>query len=473
MNTREKNLAKNTIILFIGTFFTKLITFLLLPLYTSVLTTTEYGIADLLNTLVCLFIPIVTFQVEQAVFRDLIESRSNLEEQKNIISSSLFSVIIQVMIATIIFLPISIFINNNYKFYLLLAIIINIFSSLFLQISRGLGETKKYSIASFLTAVFTIIFSFVFLIIIHLRVEGMILAMIIGQLACLSYIFVSLKLYKYISLKHYNKNIVFRLWKYSLPLVPNAISWWIFSSSDRLIVSLVLGFSMNGILSVASKFSSIYVTIYNIFDRSWIESVSLHINDKDISEYLNRMLSIILKLFTSLMHIMIVCIPFVFPIMIRKDYLYGYNFIPILLLGSFFTVCQGLIAVIYAAKKDTKSIAKTSALAALFNILIHLGLIQFIGLYAAVISTWAAYFIIFIYRLYDINKKYFPLRIQKRDVIFFIISTSMIFTLYYINNTILNILNLLIALVFAFALNENLLKNFKKNIKKLGGKNEK
>ena len=72
---REKKLAKNTVILTIGKLCTQLITFFLLPLYTAVLSTEEYGTVDLLNTLVSLLLPIVTFQIEQAVFRFLIEIR--------------------------------------------------------------------------------------------------------------------------------------------------------------------------------------------------------------------------------------------------------------------------------------------------------------------------------------------------------------------------------------------------------------
>ena len=73
---REKGLIKNTLIITIGKICTQLITFFLLPLYTSILSTEEYGIVDLLNTLVSLLLPIITFQVEQAVFRKLIDNRN-------------------------------------------------------------------------------------------------------------------------------------------------------------------------------------------------------------------------------------------------------------------------------------------------------------------------------------------------------------------------------------------------------------
>ena len=149
---REKALIKNTIIISIGTICTKLITFLLLPLYTSVLTTEEYGIVDLLNTLSLLLIPIITFQMEQAIFRELIEARKSEKSKTEIISNGFFSVLIQSFIFLVIFLLVSPFIKNNYKFFIVINVIFSIFASLLLQISRGLGDNKKYSIASFINA---------------------------------------------------------------------------------------------------------------------------------------------------------------------------------------------------------------------------------------------------------------------------------------------------------------------------------
>ena len=82
--SKEKQLLKNTIIVTIGKISTQLITFLLLPVYTAVLTKEEYGVVDLLNTLVSLFLPIVTLQVEQGLFRYLIDCRNekNKEEEE-------------------------------------------------------------------------------------------------------------------------------------------------------------------------------------------------------------------------------------------------------------------------------------------------------------------------------------------------------------------------------------------------------
>ncbi len=452
--SREKNLAKNTIIITIGKICTQLITFFLLPLYTGILSTEEYGTVDLLNTLVSLLLPIVTFQVEQALFRELIEVRDNEESKKKIISSGVITVIFQCIIYLIIFALISPFINNNYKFFLATNVIAYIFLSLFQQIARGLGDNKRYAIGSFISALFTILFNVLFLVVIKLGAYGMLLGTMSGQLIASIYLFISLKLYSYIKVNEYKKDIIKKLWKYSIPLIPNAISWWIFNASDRVIATMFLGVDRNGILAASLKFSSVFITFYNIFNMSWTESISVAINDEDVDDYFNKMFNIILNLFTAMSIGMISCMPFVFPIMINEKFGSGYGLVPISIIASLFNVVVGLLSVIYVAKKNTKAIANTSIVSAIINIVVHLSLIKFVGLYAAVISTFASFFIMSIYRLIDINKKYFKIKINKFLIIKTIITLIIVIPLYYINNIYLNIISLIIAIIFAWNINK-------------------
>ena len=193
--SREKTLFKNTLIITIGKVCTQLVTFLLLPLYTSILSTEEYGTVDLLNTLVSLLLPIVTFQVEQAVFRNLIDNRGNEDEKKRIISTSIFSVIAQCTIYLIIFFIISPFVNNTYKYFLATNVIAYIFSSLMQQIARGLGENTKYAIGSFIAAFTTIVANILLLVLFKLGARGMLVANMVGQLICALYLVGIIKLY--------------------------------------------------------------------------------------------------------------------------------------------------------------------------------------------------------------------------------------------------------------------------------------
>lgn len=468
--SREKKLAKNTIIITIGKICTQLITFFLLPLYTGILSTEEYGTVDLLNTLVSLLLPIVTFQVEQAVFRELIEVRGKKDKESRIISSAVITVIFQCIVYLIIFALISPFINNHYKFFLATNVVANIFLSLLLQIARGFGDNKKYAFASFISALSTIVFNVLFLVIIKLGANGMLLGTMLGQIVATIYLFISLKLYKYLKVKDYKKDVIKDLWKYSLPLIPNAISWWIFNASDRVIASAFLGVNQNGILAASLKFSAVFITFYNIFNMSWTESISIAIKDADISDYFNRMFNIVLRLFTAMAVGMIACMPFIFPIMINEKFSAGYGLVPISIIGSLFNVVVGLISVIYVAEKNTKAIASTSIVSAVINIIVHLVLIRFIGLYAAVISTFVAFFVMSIYRLMDASKRYFKIKIDMKFIIQSLIALIFVFVSYYINNIYLNVFVVLFAVLFAIYINKDsfdiIFKLFTKKLKR-------
>lgn len=467
---REKNLAKNTIIITIGKISTQLITFFLLPLYTGILSTEEYGAVDLLNTLVSLLLPIVTFQVEQAVFRELIEVRGKKDKESRIISSAVITVIFQCIVYLIIFALISPFINNHYKFFLATNVVANIFLSLLLQIARGFGDNKKYAFASFISALSTIVFNVLFLVVIKLGANGMLLGTMLGQIVATIYLFISLKLYKYLKVKDYKKEVIKSLWKYSLPLIPNAISWWVFNASDRVIASAFLGVDQNGILAASLKFSAVFITFYNIFNMSWTESISIAIKDDDVSDYFNKMFNIVLRLFTAMAVGMIACMPFVFPIMINEKFSAGYGLIPISIVGSLFNVVVGLISVIYVAEKNTKAIASTSIVSAVINIIVHLVLIKFIGLYAAVISTFVAFFVMSIYRLMDAGERYFKIKMDMKFIIQSLIGLIFVFISYYINNIYLNAFVVLFAVLFAIYINKDsfdiIFKLFTKKLKR-------
>lgn len=451
---REKKLVKNTLIITIGKICTQLITFLLLPLYTGVLSTEEFGIVDLLNTIVSLCLPIVTFQIEQALFRTLIDNRENELKIKNTITTTIITVIIQSIIYLLIFCIVAPFINNNYKYFLATNVIACIFSSIMLQISRGLGDNKKYAIGSFLTALVTVLLNVLFIVFFKWGAYGMLAASLIGNIVCSIYICITKKIYQYIDINLYSKKLLKKLWKYSFPLIPNSISWWIFNSSDRIMVSSVLGIAQNGILSAAYKFSSVYITLYGIFNMTWTESASLHINDKDNGEFFSKIINTTLKLFTAICFGIIACMPFIFPIMINEKFGSAYNQIPILMLSSLFNVVVGLISVIYIAKKDTKAVAKTSVMSAIINLVVNLCLIKFIGLYAASISTLVAYFIMSIYRLHDV-KKYITIKLDKKFILSLAIMTVILFVSYYINNLYLNIVMVLITILYAWIVNKN------------------
>jgi len=452
--SKEKQLIKNTGIITIGKVCTQMISFFLLPLYTSIFTTTEYGIVDLFNTIIACVLPILTLQIEQALFRFLIDSRDDETGKRKLISSTAGLFLIQTILYTAIFLIIQPFIHNQYKYFLLINVIANMLSSLMLQVARGLGYNKEYSIGSAIVASFTVILNVVFIVLFKLRVEGMFLATFIANTLAGLYILFANKIYKYIDLKQFNFKIIKSMLKYSVLLIPNAISWWIINVSDRAIISSLISVGANGIYAAANKFSGMYINAYNIFNIAWTESATVNIEEKDRDEYFTNVINTGFKVFACFALIIIAVTAFIFPLLINSKFSEAYNQIPLLMLSSLFNVGVGLVSVIYVAKKRSFDISKTSVFAAIINIVVNVLLIKHIGLYAASISTIVAYLTMFIYRAID-SKKYVNFKLDIKMMIILTLAFSIMFVSYYINIFPINIITLVLVIIFAITYNKN------------------
>lgn len=460
--SREKKLIKNTAVVAMGQIGTKFISFFLLPLYTAILSTEEYGTVDLLNTYISLLLPLIFLQLDQAVFRFLIDYRNKNEERNKLISTVLITIIVQAILYLIFFGFIGIFIENRYKYFLATNVVAAMFSSVLLQVSRGLGDNFTYSLGSLVSGAGTIILNVVFLVIFKWGATGMLLASLLSNTLCSIFVFLRLKLFQIISVSRWKKQTLKDLWKYSIPLVPNALSWWIISASDRTILTHFLGVAANGIYSASNKFSAIVITVFSIFSLTWTESASLTINDEDSSDYFSNIINQTIKLFAFICLLIIAIMPFIFKYMIIGDgFAAAYLQIPILILATFFNIVVSLFGSIYVALKKSTEIAKTSIYSAMINIVTNLLLIQYIGLFAASLSTLVAYISMVIYRYFDI-KKYVILKIDIKFV--FTLMPIITFTLlgYYFGNFYFKVFNIVLIVFLSIYYNFSLLRNMMK-----------
>lgn len=453
---KKKQLAKNTIIIFFGKVCTQLISFFLLPLYTSYLITSEYGLVDLIQTYVTLFVPIITLELEMSIFRFLIDSRGKVKEEKKLISNNFFVLLISLSLFTLLFLLVTTFVKVPLRFIILIDIIVCVLSGNFLQISRGVGQIMDFSISCILTGITTVTSNIILICFCGMQAEGMIISMALANAVCSIYLFIRLKLYKKINFKLVDFKLLKEMYKYSIPLVPNGISWWIVNVSDRSIISIVLGASFNGLYAISNKFPTIISSLTGIFNLSWSESASIHINSEDRDEFFSDITNTISKLFVAMGAGMIACMPFIFPILINKQYHEAYKYIPPLVLACVFNVIICIYSQIYLAKKMSKKVASTTIIGAIINIGINLLLINKIGLYAASISTTISYFVMMAYRHIDI-KKYVNIKLERGLIIKTILIFTFSITLYYMNNLYLNILNLLVVCIYAFITNKTFL----------------
>lgn len=464
--SKAASLAKNTLLIAVSKVSTQLVMFFMLPLYTATLSTSEYGAVDLIITYGGLFAPLIMLNVQQAIFRYLIDARSDREIQHKIITNAIeITTLVSLVVALVYFIA-SLFVGIPFAATMAFYFASFIIADLVLQIARGLGRTKAFAITGIAQGLLTVVLNLIFMLPLQMGANGMLLGIAFGLLVPAMVLGVAIGMHHSIKLSARDRATKKQLLAFSLPLLPNTISFWVFNASDRTIISLVLGVAANGIYAVSNKFSNIANSFSSIFYMSWSESAVLAINDPDRDEFFSSVANMMLRLFSTL-GILIMCItPLVFPLLVNESFNEALLYLPVLILGTIFNTVVGFYSAIYVAKELTKQVANTSIVAAVINLVINLALIWFVGLWAAAISTAVAYGAMAIYRHHDM-KKYVDIRYDRRVIMMLAFVFVVVSSLYYVNNPVLNVVNVAIALTFSFFLNRSTIDTVKTKILKL------
>lgn len=453
---RETDLAKNTFILSIGSFLPKLVAMITVPLLTAYLSATEYGTYDLVITLVALLLPAVTLQIQSAAFRFLINTRDDIQKSKEIITN-IFAFTIP---ASLLALFIMLFSLHKLNINMLLMISAYFFVNIILvgirQITRGIGDNLSFAIDSILNSMVMLSLTALGLLVFKNGLLGVLIALA-GSDAC-SVLFLSYRIHilQYIDIKSCSTRRIRELLNYSWPMVPNNLSGWILSLSDRMVITAFLGVEANALYAVANKIPNLLKTFQSTFTFAWQENASLSVNDKDSSKYYSKMVDGITCLITGGIGCLIAVTPILFPLLIRGDYADAYFQMPILYLGAYFSAFSSVLGGIYIANMKTKNVGMTTILAAACNLLIDVLLVKKIGIYAGSISTLISYLFLSVYRMIDV-RRFCDITYNFKRLVLCLFSVSLMAVLSYLKMRQLDIFNVLFALIITYAFNRTVI----------------
>ncbi len=452
--SKASSLAKNTAILAVGKLSSQVVAFLLLPLYTHYLNPSEYGFVDLVTTYVTLLVPALTLQLEMASFRYLVDARKSESERTRVLSNIVSMVIPLTLPWLIIFVIAGLLTGFAHTWTILIAAIALLGSNMTQQMARGLGDNKRFALASMLIGAVTLLGALVFIMWFGWRIDGMLVSVAVANVVATLYLTLRLRLYKYIRFGERDKTFQREILGYSTPLVPNGISWWVINVSDRTIISMMISTAANGVYAVASKYSSILNAFNNIFMMSWTEAASMHINAPDRDKFFSQVANTAVRLFGAMGLGLIAVMPLVFPLMVSKEFSEAYLYIPIMVMSVFFNAIVSIYSAVYVAKKKTKQVMNTSLVSAVINIVLTIAFTPIFGLYAAAGATAIAFLAMAIYRHYD-AKKYVKITYETKLFVILGALYTVVMLIYYIDTPLANIANFIIACIAAITLNRS------------------
>lgn len=395
---KYKYLLKNIGLLTISNFGSKILSFLLVPLYTSILTTSEYGTFDLYVVTVTLLLPILSIGIVNGVMRYALEKETN--------NKSVFSIgLIGVSRASLIFAIIvgaNYFFNiiptfNEFPVYFVLYFVSEAFYDLLSTFARGVDRVNDYAIAGIINSVIMLSTNVLFLVVFKMGLGGYFLANCLARIVPTIYLALRVKAYKYISLGKRDKALLKDMNSYSSPLVVNTISWWVNNVSDRYIITWLCGTSANGIYSVAYKIPSIINVFQTIISQAWLLSAVKEYDDEDKSFYAEtyKIYNVGLILICS---VLIVFNQLIAKILFAKDFYEAWKYAPFLMISVVFGALTGHIGAVFTASKESKVIAKTTTYGAVINLALNIVLVKYTGAIGAAIATMVSYFIVWVMR---------------------------------------------------------------------------
>ena len=400
-------LINNTLLISVGTFGSKILTFLMTRFYTEALTPSDYGEADLIIQTANLLIPLVSAGIADGVFRFVLETDDeHTAKRKSIFSSGFYTI----SAGTAILAALSSFISipgfvSEYKWLLIWFISASCYHSLCAQFIRGEGKTRLFAYQGVLNTVLVIVFSILFLSVFEAGTRGYIISITLADSICALYLVAGQKLWRLMDI-HLKSGMWRKMMRYSLPLVPAALFWWITSVSDRYMITWFLGSGANGIYTVASKIPAIITLISGMFLEAWQFSAvreSRGSRRSYISFYTN-----IWSMFLTVMFIggsiIIAFSPATIRLLATSEYYSAAEYLPILTAAAILSSLVSFMGSVYIVTKRSSLSFLTTAAGALFNIILNFLLIPtHLGIYGAAIATLCSYLLSFLIRIVSIR----------------------------------------------------------------------
>lgn len=396
---KYKEFSINATIFATSIFLSKLVSSILVPVYTRTMTTEEYGTADLVTMISHFVVPICSMSIHEAVFRFSADQKT---DSKDVIRCGIniawFSSIAMIIVGTFvgIYNPIS-----NWTIYLITISILTMFRNILSLYTEADGQVLLFGIDTIVCNFTLGTANIALLVVLSMGVKGYFLATLISLGVSIALLSFKGRIYLLPRIKNRDSVIIKSMVQYSAPMVFNSISWILMSIIDRVMLTSLYTTSANGIYAVASKIPTLVTVLTSVFTQAWgLSLVKSFENDldNDFNQNIFELFHLFVVFGTSFIMLFTNNI---LRIIIGKQFSDAITYIATLLIGAFFLAYTSFFSSIYSAAKKSAKIAITSAMGLLVNILLNVCLIPCIGIMGACIATTASYIVIAVFRIVD------------------------------------------------------------------------
>lgn len=451
---KEASLGKLTIMYAFGNFSSKILRFGMFFIYTFFLSKEDIGFYDLVVTSVLIATPLISCQVYDALFRNILETNKSSLIAKYL-TNSLVLICINLLIFTFAFFAFGSYLNVEFKVFIYLYVVSETIYLLFPQLARGVGENRIFVSAGILYSLILFTSSILLLVVFKFGVKGLIISSILAGGIGSVFIFIRLNASKYIRFNSLSFETIKAMANYSLPLIPNTLSWWAISNANRFLILKDLGLEANGFYAVGQKLPAILMMLTSIFNLAWTEKAILAYTGSSRTGYFNEVFNKYLTLLFSLVLIMISTSKIVLLFIVDSSYFSIWKFLPFLYVATFFQALSTFLGTGYISSKETKGAFFTTVYGSVINLILAYLLIPILGLNGAALAVCIGFYVMFQIRFFS-TKKYFEVKISKSKVFKLIFLAVIVGLIYMKEDLYFHIFNSALSIAVFGILNRDL-----------------
>lgn len=400
---RGKDFLNTFSIYAIGTIGAKLIAFALMPLYTFFLAKEEMGYFDVSITLIMLLVPFVTFDLRDGAFRYLFDKECPFNPKDTI--TFIVRTLTRNSVVIVILSVIGYYYLSHLAYYPILVATLIAYAcyEVMIQVVRGMGHTKTFVTIGIINTLLILLFSILFLVVFKWGVAAIFLANLISRVISLIIIERRLHIINLcITHRHeYDGKVGRDLLKYTIPLLPNVLAWWLIESSSKFFIVQYLGLEYNGIFAVAIKFSNVLQIAAGIFYQAWQEMAIKEMNSHDHNKFFSKIFNNYFLLLSSIIVLATLALRLIYPYIVAEAYQESYIYIfPLLIAVQFHAIGSFLDLAYQCSRKTYRGLPSIISTAILALILYYFTVTRW-GLMGISVSLIIAYAYLMIYRLFD------------------------------------------------------------------------
>ena len=391
-----RNLVSNTALFGISTFGARFLTFLLTPFYTRVLSSTEYGITDLLLQTGNLILPIAAVGITNAVIRYGLEEtcdKNGVFTTGLLVTLAGFCLLMLVspLLGQLEFL-------SGYLWLVLLYVLAANVHSVCNQFARTLGYVRLFALDGILRTVLAIAFNILLLAVFPMGITGYMLANVLADGITTAFVFLCAREWQYLRLSSVNRRDTAQMLRYSVPLVPTNLCSWIINISDRYLIALLIGNAATGIYAVANKIPTVLLIVSNIFSSAWQLSALADQPKAEKARFFSNVYSVYSAVALVAASGVILTAQISTRLLAAPDYFEAWRYVPVLTLATTFACLGTFLSSIYMVEQRSGATMGTTMLGAAANIVGNGLLIPLWGSMGAALSTLFSYLLIFFVR---------------------------------------------------------------------------